>query len=69
MLAALATAMAFPIGGALAQPVIPPGRPPMPQPRREVRPPRPPGPRHWHWSRGRWRWNGRRWVWVSGRWR
>ena len=42
--------------------------PPMPQPRHEVRPPRPPGSHRWRWSRGRWRWNGHRWVWVSGHW-
>src|SRR5215831_2328120 len=40
--------------------------PPMPPPRREVRPPPPRGPRRWHWSRGHWRWNGRRWFGSSG---
>jgi hypothetical protein len=64
MLAAVLAAVACPVGGAIAQP-----RPPMPPPRREVRPARPRGPRRWHWSRGRWRWNGRRWAWTSGRWR
>ncbi|MBV8505697.1 MAG: YXWGXW repeat-containing protein [Alphaproteobacteria bacterium] len=59
--------ISFPIRGALAQPP-PPFRPPMPPPRHELRPRRPPGTRPWRWSRGRWRWNGRRWVWTSGRW-
>jgi hypothetical protein len=35
----------------------------------KIRPPRPPGPLPWNWSRGRWRWNGGRWVWISGSWR
>jgi hypothetical protein len=68
MLAAALVAMACPVCGAFAQPATP-SRPPMPPPRQEVRPRRPPGPRRWHWSRGRWRWNRRRWVWTSGSWR
>ena len=67
MLAAALAVVAYPAGVVFAQPV--PFHPPMPPPRREVRPRRPGGPGPWYWSRGRWRWNGRRWVWVSGRWR
>ncbi|MBV8121522.1 MAG: YXWGXW repeat-containing protein [Alphaproteobacteria bacterium] len=67
MLATVIVAMSCSISRVSAQP--PPVRPPMPPPRREVRPLPPPGPRRWHWTSGRWRWNGRRWVWVSGRWR
>ena len=67
ILAAALAAVAYPVGEAFAQPV--PFRPPMPPPRREVRPRHPRGHGPWYWSRGRWRWNGRRWVWVSGRWR
>ena len=50
LLAAALTVMAYPVGVVLAQPV--PFRPPMPPPRREVRPRHPRGHGPWYWSRG-----------------
>jgi hypothetical protein len=76
ILGAALAALAYPLRLALAQPGPPPGGPPPggpppgypPPPPREVRPPYPAGPYHWHWVPGHWRWNGYRWVWIRGHW-
>src|ERR1700756_1369644 len=47
ILAAALVVVAYPAGVVFAQPV--PFRPPMPPPRREVRPRRPGGPGPWYW--------------------
>lgn len=67
LLFATFTGVAAPLAAAVAQP-HPPGRPPMPPPRMEHRPPPPRGPYHWAWRQGHWRWDGRRWIWAGGGW-